>query len=75
MTKRWPKRRCSTSRGDPQVYLRHMLDHAQEAVDMVRGRDRGDLDKDRQLSLALVRLLEIIGAVKSKDSHPGTSCS
>ena len=41
--------------------LRHMLDHALEAVAMTRGKTRADLDKDRQLNLALVRLLEIIG--------------
>jgi len=49
------------SRHDPLIRLRHMLDHAREAVVMVRNKTRGDLDKDRQLNLALVRLLEIIG--------------
>lgn len=43
------------------VRLRHMLDHAREAVSMVQGRTRTDLDTDRLLNLALVRLLEIIG--------------
>lgn len=43
------------------VRLRHMLDHAREAVSMVRGKTRADLDTDRRLNLALVRLLEIIG--------------
>ena len=43
------------------VRLRHMLDHAREAVAMVRGRTRADLDADRPLNLALVRLLEIVG--------------
>jgi uncharacterized protein with HEPN domain len=38
-----------------------MRDHAREAMDMVRGRARGDLDADRMLNLALVRLLEILG--------------
>lgn len=37
-----------------------MLDHALEAAAMVKGKTRADLDKDRQLNLALVRLLEII---------------
>ncbi|MDT5121730.1 MAG: hypothetical protein QOC96_1212 [Acidobacteriota bacterium] len=41
--------------------LRHMLDHAQEAVSFVQGRTRADLYADRLLNLALVRLLEIIG--------------
>lgn len=43
------------------IRFRHMLDHAQEAVAMMRGKTRADLDTDRKLNLALVRLLEIIG--------------
>ena len=43
-----------------------MLDHALEAVAMTRGKTRADLDKDRQLNLALVRLLEIIGEAASR---------
>jgi uncharacterized protein with HEPN domain len=38
-----------------------MLDHAREAVTLAQGRTRKDLDTDRLLNLALVRLLEIIG--------------
>jgi uncharacterized protein with HEPN domain len=38
-----------------------MLDYAREAVAMARGKTRADLDSDRQLNLALVRLLEIVG--------------
>jgi len=43
-----------------------MLDHALEAVAMTQGKKRADLDKDRQLNLALVRLLEIIGEAASR---------
>jgi len=43
------------------VRLRHMLDHAREAVSLTQGKSRVDIDKDRLLNLALVRLLEIIG--------------
>ena len=49
------------SRRDPSVSLRQMRDHAQEVVELVRGRNRSDLDTDRLLALAVVRLLEIIG--------------
>lgn len=49
------------SRRDPVVPLRHMLAHAREAVEMARGKTRRDLDTDRKLNLALVRLLEIVG--------------
>jgi uncharacterized protein with HEPN domain len=48
------------SRHEGDVRLRHMLDHANEALAM-RGRTRADLDTDRQLNLSLVRLLEIVG--------------
>ncbi len=43
-----------------------MLDHALEAVAMIKGRRRADLDKNRQLNLALVRLLEIIGEAAAR---------
>jgi uncharacterized protein with HEPN domain len=49
------------SRRDPLVSLRQMRDHAREVVELVRGRNRSDLDSDRLLALAVVRLLEIIG--------------
>jgi uncharacterized protein with HEPN domain len=43
-----------------------MLDHAREAVAMTAGMHRGDLDSDRKLNLALVRLLEIVGEAASR---------
>ena len=46
---------------DDKVRVRHILDAAAEAVELARGKSRGDLDKDRMLNLSLVRLLEIIG--------------
>ena len=56
------------TRHDIMVRLRHMLDHAQEAVEMARGRRREDLDADRKLNLALVRLLEIVGEAAARIS-------
>ncbi len=50
---------------DDITRLRHMLDHATEAVDMTAGRKRVDLDIDRQLQLALTRLVEIVGEASS----------
>ena len=38
-----------------------MFDAAREALSFVRGRTRGDLDHDRQLVLALVKDIEIVG--------------
>jgi uncharacterized protein with HEPN domain len=43
-----------------------MLDHAREAVALVQGKRRVDLDSDRLLNLALVRLLEIIGEAANR---------
>ncbi len=43
------------------IRLRHILDAGREAVAFSISRSREDLDKDRMLSLSLVRLLEIIG--------------
>jgi len=48
------------------VRLRHMLDHAKEAVAMAQGRVRADLDADRKLNLSLVRLLEIVGEAAAR---------
>jgi uncharacterized protein with HEPN domain len=44
-----------------ETRLRHILDAVREAVGFSEGRLRSDLDKNRMMSLALVRLLEIIG--------------
>jgi uncharacterized protein with HEPN domain len=56
------------SRHEDRPRLRHMLDHASEAIEMVRKRKRPDIDTDRQLNLALVRLLEIIGEAAGRVS-------
>jgi len=53
------------SRHEGNVRFRHMLDHAKEAVAMASSRTRADLDKDRQLNLSLVRLLEIIARLRA----------
>jgi uncharacterized protein with HEPN domain len=46
-----------------------MLDHAREAMALVQGKTRADLDSDRLLNLALVRLLEIIGEAANRISE------
>jgi len=59
------------------VRLGHMLEHSREAVALVRGLTRRSLDEDRVMSLALVRLLEIVGEAAARVSaeerakHPG----
>jgi len=37
-----------------------MLDHAREAISLTQGKTRADLDSDRLLELALIRLLEVV---------------
>ena len=54
---------------EDEVRLKHMRDHANEALEMVRGKNREDLDRDRQLNLSLVRLVEIVGEAASRVSH------
>ena len=58
------------SQHDPGVALRHMLDHAGEAIAMAAGRTRADLDRDRMLNLALVRLVEIVGEAARRVPEP-----
>ena len=56
------------SRREDDLSLRHMLEYAREASEMARGKKRKDLDRDRKLNLALVRLLEVIGEAASRVS-------
>lgn len=50
------------------VYLRLMPDHAREAVALIQDRSQAELDSDRLLGLALVRLMEIIGEAANRVS-------
>jgi uncharacterized protein with HEPN domain len=54
------------TRHDDRNRLRHMLDHAREAIAITEDRSRADLDRDRLLELGLVRLIEIIGEAAAK---------
>jgi uncharacterized protein with HEPN domain len=64
------------SRRDVTITLRQMLDYAQKAVTLSRGKKRIDLDKDLTFNLALTRLVEIIGEAANRvpsefqDNHP-----
>jgi uncharacterized protein with HEPN domain len=59
------KQRCSMPRHDDVIRMEHMLDHAREAVSLIENTGRKDLNSNRILSLALVRLLEIVGEAAS----------
>ena len=45
---------------DDRTRLLHMRDHIAEAIALVEGKPRSELDTDRLLNLSLVRLLEIV---------------
>lgn len=57
---------CSMSKRDITITLRQMLDYAQKAVTLSRGRKRSDLDADLTFNLALTRLIEIIGEAANR---------
>ncbi len=46
---------------DDLTRLKHIQQASQEAIKFVEGRTRQELEQERMLSLALVRLIEIIG--------------
>ena len=45
---------------DPTIRIRHMRDHAQEAIDMLGAQTVAQLQGDRMLQLELVQLIEIV---------------
>jgi uncharacterized protein with HEPN domain len=57
-------------RRDDAIRLRHMLDAAEEAIGFARGHNRAELDADRQLVLALVKAVEIVGEAAYQLSQP-----
>jgi uncharacterized protein with HEPN domain len=61
---------------DDQVYVGHMLDTAEKALGLVRGKSRGDYDEDEALRIALAHLIQIVGEAARRvsksfcDAHP-----
>jgi len=61
---------------DDRTRMEHIREAAQEVLDLMEDASRNDLDLDRKLSLAVVRLLEIIGEAASgvssefQQAHP-----
>lgn len=51
---------------DPLIAVAQMRDHAREAMTLLAGKSRADLETDRVLSLAVVRLLEILGEAATR---------
>jgi uncharacterized protein with HEPN domain len=54
---------------DDATRLRHMRDATQEAISFMLGQKREDLENNRQLLLAVVKDIEIIGEAASKLSQ------
>jgi len=50
------------------IRLRHMLEAAEHAVNFVAHRQRTDLERDPQLTLSLLKALEIMGEAANKVS-------
>ncbi len=53
---------------DDLTRLKHIKHAIEEAISFVQGRPRQDLEKERMLTLALVKLIEIIGEAANKIS-------
>lgn len=49
------------SKIDDLTRLKHIRDSAEKAISFIQEKERYDLDKNEMLSLALIRLIEIIG--------------
>lgn len=61
---------------DDRIKALHALEAAEKAVAFLEGLEREDLDRDEKLSLAVVRLLEIVGEAAAqteatfREAHP-----
>ena len=61
---------------DDRLRLQHMFDAINEILSFIKGKEQKELDENRMLSLAIVKLLEIIGEASKKlsksfkDNHP-----
>ena len=56
---------------DDRLPMHQMLEHAREAVDMIRGRTRAELRTNRILQLALVHLVQVVGEAATPVSRAG----
>jgi uncharacterized protein with HEPN domain len=55
-------------RNEDRLRHQHMLEAARDALSFAQGRTRQDLDTDRQLVLAVVKCVEIIGEAGGRAS-------
>jgi uncharacterized protein with HEPN domain len=54
------------TRRDPRIFLHDMLDSSRQAVGLMQGRTRADLDSDPLLGLAMTRLIAIVGEAAAR---------
>jgi len=59
------------SEHDDRLPMHQMLEHAREAVEMIRGRARSELQTNRMLQLALVHLVQAVGEAANRVSRAG----
>jgi uncharacterized protein with HEPN domain len=64
-------RQPRTSTRNDLVRLRHIFDHASQAIEFLSERRRSDLDTDRLLQLATTRLLGIISEAATRVTREG----
>jgi len=57
------------SRHDDRITLRQMLDHVEEAMTISQAKTRENIDSDRILFLALLKLVEIVGEAGTRVSE------
>ena len=60
----------SSMHSDDEIRLRHMIEAAREAVSFAATSDRRSLSENRQLVLALVKDIEIVGEAAARVSEP-----
>jgi uncharacterized protein with HEPN domain len=56
---------------DDRLPMHQMLEHAREAVEMIRERTRAELQTNRMLQLALVHLVQTVGEAATRVSAAG----
>ena len=56
---------------DDRLPMHQMLEHAREAVEMIHGRTRAELQTNRMLQLALVHLVQTVGEAATRVSAAG----
>ena len=53
---------------DEWIYVAHMLEMSQKAIDLTEGLDRYEYDQDETLRLALTHLVQVIGEAAQRVS-------